>query len=139
MQLKWTTLRQVRDGKTFLDLIAEQVEHTRETIGAKVDIANIRRVKVLLYANLWHPAHGRKHRRRRGQLLRFRPMHTLCCRCRRQLISFLLRGFPRNRAGLQSIGNPLGANGQRTRGRASSMRERCLTWCLKHVRRCASC
>lgn len=42
VQLKWTTLRQVRDGKTFLDLIAEQVEHTRETIGAKVDIANIR-------------------------------------------------------------------------------------------------
>lgn len=30
----------MRDGKTFLDLIAEQVEHTRKTIGAKVG-ANI--------------------------------------------------------------------------------------------------
>lgn len=29
---------QVRDGKTFLDLIAEQVEHTRKSIGAKVGL-----------------------------------------------------------------------------------------------------
>jgi UDP-N-acetylglucosamine pyrophosphorylase len=33
---KAKSLLEVRDGKTFLDLIAEQVEHTRTTIGAKV-------------------------------------------------------------------------------------------------------
>jgi UTP--glucose-1-phosphate uridylyltransferase/phosphoglucomutase len=33
---KAKSLLEVRDGKTFLDLIAEQVEHTRKTIGAKV-------------------------------------------------------------------------------------------------------
>lgn len=36
---KAKSLLEVRDGKTFLDLIAEQVEHTRKTIGAKVGVA----------------------------------------------------------------------------------------------------
>lgn len=33
---KAKSLLEVKDGKTFLDLIAEQIEHTREKIGAKV-------------------------------------------------------------------------------------------------------
>ena len=33
---KAKSLLEVRDGKTFLDLIAEQIEHTRHKIGAQV-------------------------------------------------------------------------------------------------------
>ncbi len=35
---KAKSLLEVKDGKTFLDLIADQIKYTREKIGAKVGL-----------------------------------------------------------------------------------------------------
>ena len=38
---KAKSLLEVKDGKTFLDLIAEQIKYTRQQIGAKVRAASL--------------------------------------------------------------------------------------------------
>lgn len=44
---KAKSLLEVKDGKTFLDLIAEQVKHTRKQYGSKV--------RILVQQSIGHP------------------------------------------------------------------------------------
>ncbi len=66
---KAKSLLEVKDGKTFLDLIADQIKYTREQIGAKVGL----RLATALVLR----------RRRKAIVVWLR--QTRCCQDRRRL------------------------------------------------------